>query len=64
MIEKSIIDALVANPSETLAVEIKRWIDPATAAGIEKIIKARSPFAIGTEVSLLLDLTTAPSSQT
>jgi len=39
MIEKSVIDALVGNPSESLNVELKRWIDPAQPAGIEKIVK-------------------------
>jgi hypothetical protein len=39
MIEKSVIDGLVGNPSESLNVEIKRWIDPTQPAGIEKIVK-------------------------
>jgi hypothetical protein len=39
MIEKSVIDGLVASPSETLNVEIKRWIDPTQVAGIEKVVK-------------------------
>jgi predicted HTH transcriptional regulator len=39
MIEKSVIDALVGSPSESLNVEIKRWIDPTSPAGIEKIVK-------------------------
>jgi hypothetical protein len=39
MIEKSIVDALVGNPSESLNVELKRWIDPTQNAGIEKIVK-------------------------
>jgi len=39
MIEKSIIEALVGSPSESLNVEIKRWIDPTQTAGIEKIVK-------------------------
>jgi hypothetical protein len=39
MIDKSIIDGLVANPSETLNVELKRWIDPTQTLGIEKIVK-------------------------
>jgi hypothetical protein len=39
MIEKAVIDALVANPSESLNVETKRWIDPTQTAGIEKIVK-------------------------
>jgi hypothetical protein len=39
MIEKSVIDGLVGNPSETLNVELKRWIDPTQPAGIEKIVK-------------------------
>ena len=40
MIDKSIIDRLVENPSEALNVEIKRWIDPTDTANIEKIVKA------------------------
>jgi hypothetical protein len=39
MIEKSVIDGLVGNPSESLNVELKRWIDPTKLAGIEKIAK-------------------------
>jgi hypothetical protein len=39
MIEKSVIDGLVGNPSESLNVELKRWIDPTQPAGIEKIVK-------------------------
>jgi predicted HTH transcriptional regulator len=39
MIEKSVIDALITNPSEGLNVEIKRWIHPSQPAGIEKIVK-------------------------
>jgi hypothetical protein len=39
MIEKSVIDGLVGNPSESLNVELKRWIDPTEPAGIEKIVK-------------------------
>jgi hypothetical protein len=39
-IEKSVIDALVASPAEGLNVEVKRWIDPGSNAGIEKIAKA------------------------
>lgn len=38
-IEKSVVDALVERPSENLSVEIKRWIDPTTTLGIEKIVK-------------------------
>jgi len=34
------IRALVARPGESLAVEIKRWIDPADPAGAAKIVKA------------------------
>jgi len=37
--EKSIIDGLVANPSEGLNVELKRWLDPTQPAGMEKIVK-------------------------
>jgi hypothetical protein len=39
MIEPSVIQGLVENPSESLTVEIKRWIDPTQPAGIEKIVK-------------------------
>src|ERR1700730_12080052 len=39
MIEKSVIERLVGNPSESLNVELKRWIDPTQPAGIEKIVK-------------------------
>ena len=39
MIDKSIIDRLVENPSEALSVELKRWIEPTQTAGIEKIVK-------------------------
>ncbi len=39
MIEKSVIDGLVANPSESLNVEVKRWIDPTKPPGEEKIVK-------------------------
>src|ERR1700730_15257894 len=39
MIEQSVIDGLVGNPSETLSVELERWIDPTQPAGIEKIVK-------------------------
>jgi hypothetical protein len=39
MVDKSIIDGLVANRSETLNVELKRWIDPTQTAGIETIVK-------------------------
>jgi predicted HTH transcriptional regulator len=34
------IDELIAHPSESLNVEIKRWIDPATPEGTAKIVKA------------------------
>jgi hypothetical protein len=39
MIEKSVIDGLVGNPSESLNVELKRWINPNLPVGIEKIVK-------------------------
>lgn len=39
MIEQSVVDGLIGNPSESLNVELKRWIDPSQPAGIEKIIK-------------------------
>src|SRR6266699_5077099 len=38
-VEQSIVDALVERPSESLTVEIKRWIDPASDLGIEKIVR-------------------------
>ncbi len=34
------IGGLVANPSESLNVEIKRWIDPTAPEGIAKIARA------------------------
>jgi predicted HTH transcriptional regulator len=37
--EKSIIDGLVGNPSESLNVELKRWIDPTKVHGEEKVAK-------------------------
>jgi hypothetical protein len=40
VVERSVIQALVENPSESLSVELKRWIDPTQTAGIEKIVKA------------------------
>ena len=39
MAEKSVVDAIVASPSESLTVEIKTWIDPTQPAGIAKIAK-------------------------
>jgi len=39
MIEQSVVDGLIGNPSESLNVELKRWIDPSQPAGIEKIVK-------------------------
>ena len=39
-IEQSVIDSIVARPAESLNVELKRWIDPKSNAGIEKIAKA------------------------
>jgi hypothetical protein len=39
VIDKSVVDSIVGNPSESLSVELKRWIDPTTVAGIEKIVK-------------------------
>jgi hypothetical protein len=38
-IENSVIEGLVGNPSESLTVELKRWIDPTQPVGIEKIVK-------------------------
>jgi hypothetical protein len=40
MAEKSVIDALVANPTESLSVELKRWIDPTQPAAVEKFVKS------------------------
>jgi hypothetical protein len=37
--ESNRIQELVENPSESLSVEIKRWIDPAQVDGIAKIVK-------------------------
>jgi hypothetical protein len=34
------IKALVADPTESLNVELKRWIDPGTLAGQQKIVRA------------------------
>jgi hypothetical protein len=39
-IDQTIIDLLIAGPAEGLNVEVKRWIDPTSNAGIEKIVKA------------------------
>lgn len=39
-IDQRQIDALVANPTESLAVEMKQWIDPGTIQGQAKIIRA------------------------
>ena len=39
MIEQTVVDGLIENPSESLNVEMKRWIDPTQPAGIEKIVK-------------------------
>jgi hypothetical protein len=53
MAEKSVIDGLLENPSEALNVELKRWIDPTSPSGIEKIAKGvPSLFAIGMAVTL------------
>ena len=38
-IDQNRIDSLVAAPSESLNVEVKRWIHPDTSDGIAKIIK-------------------------
>jgi Putative DNA-binding domain len=69
-IDQSRIDDLVARPSESLNVEIKRWINPAEPEGQVKIIKAA--FAIRNsnggflligfdDETLLPDQTSAPS---
>src|ERR1035438_72834 len=39
MIERSVIEGIVGNPSESLSVELKRWIDSTQPGGIEKIAK-------------------------
>ncbi len=39
MVEWSVINGLVGNLSESLNVEVKRWIDPTRPSGIEKIVK-------------------------
>ena len=39
MADRSAIEALIGDPCESLSVELKRWIDPASPAGIEKIAK-------------------------
>ncbi len=39
-VDQEYIDALLANPSESLTVEIKDWIDPRSIHGQAKIIKA------------------------
>lgn len=37
--DSSRIQASVDRPSESLSVELKRWIDPASPEGKEKIVK-------------------------
>jgi hypothetical protein len=39
-IKQSRIDDLVSRPSESLNIEIKRWINPDESEGIAKIVKA------------------------
>ncbi|WP_454644528.1 hypothetical protein [Bradyrhizobium liaoningense] len=39
MVDQQAIDALVANLSESRSVEVKRWIDPNSTHGTEKIVK-------------------------
>jgi hypothetical protein len=39
-VEQSVVDSLVTRPAESLNVELKRWLDPDSPVGIEKIIKA------------------------
>jgi hypothetical protein len=39
MAEKTVVDELIANLSESLTVAVKRWIDPTQPAGIAKIAK-------------------------
>lgn len=34
-----LLQRLLDNPTETLSVEVKRWLDPKSEAGIEKIAK-------------------------
>lgn len=38
-IDQGQIDSLIQSPSESLNVELKRWIDPATSEGQTKIVK-------------------------
>lgn len=70
MIEKSVVQALVENPSESLTVELKRWIDPTQPAGIEKIVKGTFAlrnrnggfFVVGfDDTTLAPDITNEPS---
>lgn len=39
-VEQEYIDALLANPRESLTVEIKDWIDPHSEHGQAKIVRA------------------------
>jgi hypothetical protein len=39
-VDQDQINGLIAHPSESLNVEIKRWIDPNTPEGVAKIVKA------------------------
>lgn len=39
-VDQEFIDALITNPRESLTVEIKDWIDPSSAHGQAKIIRA------------------------
>ena len=40
LIEQPVIDTLLSRPAEGLNVELKRWIDPKSDSGVEKIAKA------------------------
>lgn len=39
-IDQDAINSLVANPSESLSVEVKSWLDPTTPSGQGKIVRA------------------------
>jgi predicted HTH transcriptional regulator len=41
---KNDLQQLIDNPRESLSVELKRWIDPATPEGMAKIVKAALAF--------------------
>ncbi len=39
-VSQDYIEGLIANPRESLAVEFKDWIDPNSARGQDKIVRA------------------------